>query len=94
MRNGLLPMLERNMALKEAPERWQNNTCVRALVPLGVPCRRNTLAHAALMHAHAPLHGSVDEFDVVVAFEERVFDQIIDGTRAHAHLCTHANCFP
>ena len=48
----------------------------------------------ALTHAHTPLHCSVDEFDVVVAFEERVFDQIIDGTRARAHLCTRATCFP
>jgi len=29
-RNGLLPMLERNMGLKLAPERWQSNTCVPA----------------------------------------------------------------
>jgi len=29
-RNGLLPMLERNMSIKAAPERWQSNTCVPA----------------------------------------------------------------
>lgn len=44
-RNGLLPMLERNITLKLAPERWQLNT---------------------------------RQFDVVVAFEERVFDQILE----------------
>lgn len=45
--NGLLHMLERNMKIKNAPQRWQE--------------QRNV-------------------FDVIITFEERVFDHIIEGT--------------
>mmetsp|Transcript_23903 Transcript_23903/g.61373 ORF Transcript_23903/g.61373 Transcript_23903/m.61373 type:complete len:193 (-) Transcript_23903:82-660(-) len=44
-RNGLLNMLQRNMGVKLAPERWQDNRLV---------------------------------FDVVICFEERVFDTCVD----------------
>ncbi|XP_020255100.1 RNA polymerase II subunit A C-terminal domain phosphatase SSU72-like [Asparagus officinalis] len=46
-RNGILPMLKRNMSVKLAPQRWQDNA------------------------ADGP-------FDVVLSFEDRVFDAIVD----------------
>lgn len=52
-RNGLLTMLERNMQLKTAPERWQLNS---------------------------------DVFDVVVAFEERVFDIIVEDMQSRGNM--------
>ncbi len=45
--NGLLGMLERNVRIKTAPERWQE--------------QKNT-------------------FDVIVTFEERVFDHVLEGS--------------
>jgi hypothetical protein len=36
---------------------------------------------------HTALRRSGEEFDVVVAFEERVFEQIIDGARRTAVAC-------
>ncbi|KAK2664595.1 hypothetical protein Ddye_003169 [Dipteronia dyeriana] len=47
-RNGILPMLKRNLSVKLAPQRWQDNA----------------------------LDGS---FDIVFAFEEKVFDMILEG---------------
>ncbi|KAK3270367.1 hypothetical protein CYMTET_21235 [Cymbomonas tetramitiformis] len=44
-RNGLLKMLNRNMKVKEAPERWQDNR---------------------------------DTFDVVLTFEETVFEKVVE----------------
>jgi hypothetical protein len=86
-------MLERNMALKEAPERWQNNTCVRSSTR---PCHFDAMQFfTRAPHKNTLLCcASVDEFDVVVAFEERVFDQIIDGTRtrADARACACFRC--
>ncbi|KAK0587866.1 hypothetical protein LWI29_030197 [Acer saccharum] len=46
-RNGILPMLKRNLSVKLAPQRWQDNA----------------------------LDGS---FDIVFAFEEKVFDMVIE----------------
>lgn len=46
-RNGLLQMLRRNLAIKEAPQRWQENA-------------------------------SDGVFDVVLTFETRVFDMVIE----------------
>ncbi|KAF5734589.1 putative Protein SSU72 [Tripterygium wilfordii] len=46
-RNGILPMLKRNIGVKSAPQRWQENAA----------------------------DGS---FDVVLAFEEKVFDMVIE----------------
>ena len=45
-RNGLLPMLERNIKIKRGPQRWQENT--------------------------------TELYDVVVTFEEHVFDKAVD----------------
>ena len=55
------------MALKVAPERWQSNTCAAVALRLlpGARCCAR----------------STDQFDVVVAFEERVFDLIIEGAQ-------------
>jgi RNA polymerase II subunit A C-terminal domain phosphatase SSU72 len=44
-RNGVLAMLERNKAVKPAPEKWQTNTQI---------------------------------FDIVVTFETRVFDAVVE----------------
>ncbi len=44
--NGLLNMLERNMRVKEAPERWQEES---------------------------------KHFDIIVTFEDRVFDTVVEG---------------
>lgn len=49
--NGLLHMLERNMKIKNAPQRWQE--------------QRNV-------------------FDVIITFEERVFDHIIEGASCNS----------
>ncbi|KAI6691857.1 hypothetical protein NL676_019567 [Syzygium grande] len=46
-RNGILPMLKRNMSVKLAPQRWQDNS------PDG-------------------------PFDVVITFEEKVFDMVLE----------------
>ena len=64
------------MAIKPAPERWQANTCVPR------PSARGGGDSAARL-TRSLCRRSGEEFDVVVAFEERVFEQIIDGaTRA------------
>lgn len=47
-RNGILPMLKRNLSVKLAPQRWQENA------------------------ADGP-------FDVVLTFEEKVFDLVLEG---------------
>ena len=47
-RNGILPMLKRNLSVKLAPQRWQDNA----------------------------LDGA---FDVVITFEEKVFDMVVEG---------------
>ncbi|RWW70378.1 hypothetical protein BHE74_00021946, partial [Ensete ventricosum] len=47
-RNGILPMLKRNLGVKNAPQRWQNNAADGC-------------------------------FDVVMTFEEKVFDTVIEG---------------
>ncbi|OWM91465.1 RNA polymerase II subunit A C-terminal domain phosphatase SSU72 [Punica granatum] len=46
-RNGILPMLKRNMSIKTAPQRWQENA-------------------------------SDGSFDVVLTFEEKVFDMVLE----------------
>ena len=53
--NGLIGMLERNVKIKEAPERWQD-------LDRGVV------------------------FDVVLTYEERVFDSVLQGNEAQALL--------
>lgn len=85
-RNGLLPMLERNAALKEAPERWQANSCAPAATvfpPLSLSPR--------------PPYYHRSRFDVVFTFEERVFDAVVDDLAARAasapalHACLVLN---
>jgi hypothetical protein len=45
--NGILNMLERNMLIKRAPERWQETT---------------------------------KHFDIVITFDQRVYDMVVEGT--------------
>lgn len=47
-RNGILTMLKRNVAVKLAPQRWQENA-------------------------------ADGTFDVVLTFEEKVFDMVVEG---------------
>lgn len=47
-RNGILQMLKRNLNVKLAPQRWQDN-------------------------------GGDGVFDVVMTFEEKVFDSVLEG---------------
>ncbi|KAI5683323.1 hypothetical protein M9H77_04551 [Catharanthus roseus] len=54
-RNGILPMLKRNIAVKLAPQRWQEN------VADGV-------------------------FDVVLTFEEKVFDMVVEDLHTRNHV--------
>ncbi|CAA0806862.1 Ssu72-like family protein [Striga hermonthica] len=56
-RNGILPMLKRNLAVKLAPQRWQDNA-------------------------------ADGTFDVVLTFEEKVFDMVVEDlhNRIHVHL--------
>lgn len=54
-RNGILPMLKRNSAVKLAPQRWQDNAA----------------------------DGS---FDVVFAFEEKVFDMVVEDLHNRDHI--------
>lgn len=54
-RNGILPMLKRNLAVKSAPQRWQENAA----------------------------DGS---FDVVLTFEEKVFDMVIEDLHNRNHV--------
>ncbi|KAF5734050.1 putative Protein SSU72 [Tripterygium wilfordii] len=53
-RNGILPMLKRNIGVKSAPQRWQDNVA----------------------------DGS---FDVVLAFEEKVYDMVIEDLFIRDH---------
>ncbi|XP_048438357.1 RNA polymerase II subunit A C-terminal domain phosphatase SSU72-like [Pyrus x bretschneideri] len=53
-RNGILPMLKRNLGVKLAPQRWQDNAA----------------------------DGS---FDVVLTFEEKVFDMVIEDLNNRDH---------
>jgi Ssu72-like protein len=48
-RNGILPMLKRNLTVKNAPQRWQDNSADGC-------------------------------FDIVMTFEERVFDMVMEGS--------------
>ncbi|XP_068308130.1 uncharacterized protein [Pyrus communis] len=54
-RNGILPMLKRNLGVKLAPQRWQDNAA----------------------------DGS---FDVVLTFEEKVFDMVIEDLNNRDHV--------
>ncbi|CAN0881855.1 RNA polymerase II subunit A C-terminal domain phosphatase SSU72 [Linum grandiflorum] len=54
-RNGILPMLKRNLSVKLAPQRWQENAA----------------------------DGS---FDVVVTFEEKVFDMVVEDLHNRDHV--------
>ena len=63
------------MALKAAPERWQANMCAPR------PSARGSAAPSHALPSSLSRMRSGEEFDVVVAFEERVFEQIIDGAR-------------
>ncbi|GAU39394.1 protein-serine/threonine phosphatase [Trifolium repens] len=54
-RNGILPMLKRNAAVKLAPQRWQENAAD------GI-------------------------FDVVITFEEKVFDMVVEDLHNRDHV--------
>lgn len=54
-RNGILPMLKRNLGVKTAPQRWQENAAD------GV-------------------------FDVVITFEEKVFDMVMEDLHSRDHI--------
>ncbi|CAM8924523.1 unnamed protein product [Rhodiola kirilowii] len=54
-RNGVLPMLKRNMGVKLAPQRWQDNAAD------GI-------------------------FDVVLTFEEKVFDMVLEDLHTRDHV--------
>ncbi|KAL1824780.1 hypothetical protein DCAR_0312882 [Daucus carota subsp. sativus] len=54
-RNGILPMLKRNLGVKTAPQRWQDNAAD------GV-------------------------FDVVITFEEKVFDMVMEDLNSRDHI--------
>lgn len=54
-RNGILPMLKRNLGVKLAPQRWQENA-------------------------------SDGSFDVVLTFEEKVFDMVIEDLHNREHV--------
>ncbi|GFP88808.1 RNA polymerase ii subunit a c-terminal domain phosphatase ssu72 [Phtheirospermum japonicum] len=53
-RNGILPMLKRNVGVKTAPQRWQDNA-------------------------------DDGTFDVVLTFEEKVFDMVVQGLQVYQH---------
>lgn len=73
------------MALKEAPQRWQLNTYVCWCgVLLSVPYESTP---GCLDKASVCLSPHRKQFDVVVAFEERVFDQILEGACARGRVC-------
>ncbi|KAK3001626.1 hypothetical protein RJ639_020756 [Escallonia herrerae] len=54
-RNGILPMLKRNLAVKTAPQRWQENA-------------------------------TDGYFDVVLTFEEKVFDMVVEDLHNRDHV--------
>ncbi|CAN1217803.1 RNA polymerase II subunit A C-terminal domain phosphatase SSU72 [Linum perenne] len=54
-RNGILPMLKRNLSVKLAPQRWQENAADGA-------------------------------FDVVISFEEKVFDMVVEDLHNRDHV--------
>ncbi|EPS68457.1 hypothetical protein M569_06312 [Genlisea aurea] len=54
-RNGILPMLKRNIGVKTAPQRWQENAAD------GI-------------------------FDVVLTFEEKVFDMVLEDIHNRSHV--------
>lgn len=54
-RNGILPMLKRNLGVKNAPQRWQENA-------------------------------GDGVFDVVITFEEKVFDMVIEDLHTRDHI--------
>ncbi|KAI3463562.1 hypothetical protein Pfo_020225 [Paulownia fortunei] len=54
-RNGILPMLKRNLAVKTAPQRWQENA-------------------------------ADGTFDVVLTFEEKVFDMVVEDLHNRNHV--------
>lgn len=54
-RNGILPMLKRNVGVKSAPQRWQENA-------------------------------SDGVFDVVLTFEEKVFDMVVEDLHNRNHV--------
>lgn len=54
-RNGILPMLKRNLAVKMAPQRWQENA-------------------------------TDGFFDVVLTFEEKVFDMVVQDLHTRNHV--------